>query len=467
MITFILNNEHVSTGRSSGSSLLDFIRHEMELTGTKSGCREGDCGACTVLMGTLEDDRVHYQSVVSCLTPLGNAQGKHIVTIEGVRSGLPSLMQKAFADHSATQCGFCTPGFIMAMTAECLSREKSSEESLIAAMSGNICRCTGYKSIERAAVAIAEIIKEKDTEDPAGWLIKNRLLPEYFRFIPERLQTLRTARLPISSTGVAVAGGTDIMVHNAEGLAEINLLHLMSKNDLRDIRYEKGKCIIGSATTVSEFCRSETLQKMIPSLTEYSKLIASEPVRNMATLGGNITNASPIGDFSIMLLALNAMLIIEGAGGTRPVPLKHFFAGYKKTDLREGEFIKSIVINYTPDPLLFSFEKVSRRTHLDIASVNSALRLSVNDGLIEECDLSAGGVSPVPLFLDRTAGFLKGRPLTPDTVINAVAVMQGEVSPISDVRGSEQYKRLLLRQLFFAHFIKLFPGMIDLPIERL
>ncbi len=197
------------------------------------------------------------------------------------------------------------------------------------------------------------------------------------------------------------------------------------------------------------------------------KLIASEPVRNMATVAGNIVNASPIGDMSVMLLALNAEVTVEGAGQIRNVPLKNFFLGYKKIDLAAGEFISSISFDYKPEPAIFSFEKVSKRTHLDIASVNSAMQLTMQGQNISECYLSAGGVSPVPLFLRKTCEFFAGKPVTEEIILKANMVMQEEISPISDVRGSEEYKRLLLRQLLIAHFLRLFPERLNISIDKL
>ena len=178
MITFILNNKLIKTENHQGTTLLDFIRYEMNLPGTKIGCREGDCGACTVLEGTIKDDKVKYKSIVSCLTPLGNAHGKHIVTIEGINMKELSPVQNALVDHAGTQCGFCTPGFVMSLTGHSLSEETSDKEKVIASISGNICRCTGYKSIEKAAESISQLLKIKDINDPVKWLVENKHLPE-------------------------------------------------------------------------------------------------------------------------------------------------------------------------------------------------------------------------------------------------------------------------------------------------
>ena len=412
MITFILNNEKISTGSAAGSSLLDFIRYEMGLPGTKIGCREGDCGACTVLMGSVENGTISYKSIVSCLTPLGNAHGKHIVTVEGINTGHLSPVQKALVDNSATQCGFCTPGIVMSLTAYSLAASKATAETAIASVSGNICRCTGYKSIERAAEAIADILKNKNISDPVRWLVEQKHLPDYFLTIAERLAQIDSAEPPGADIGIRIAGGTDLMVQKAEELGGSGIISFQDRKDLKGIRIINGRCIIGAAVTMSEAEHSAALRKFIPELPSYMKLIASEPVRNMATMAGNIVNASPIGDMSVILLALNAEVTIEGAGQIRNVSLKDFFLGYKKTDLAAGEFICSISFDYKPEAVLFSFEKVSKRTHLDIASVNSAMRLTMKDQNIGECYLSAGGVSPVPLFLRKTCEFFSGKPVT-------------------------------------------------------
>jgi xanthine dehydrogenase small subunit len=466
MVTFILNKEQVSTAKPSGSSLLDFIRYDMGLTGTKTGCREGDCGACTVLAGTLTGNLVTYRSAVSCLMPLANAHGKHIVTIEGINTGHLSHIQHAMVSNGAIQCGFCTPGIVMSLVAESAAGRKTTRESAIAATSGNICRCTGYNSIRRVAEAITEALAEKDAADPVKWLVTRKQLPEYFLTIPERLSVL-PALAESHESGVRICGGTDLMVQRADELAESDIFPLQHRIDFRGIKVEAGRCVIGASVTITEAGESEALKEYIPDISSYIRLVASEPVRNMATIAGNIVNASPIGDMSIMLLALNADVTIEGTGNSRTLPLRELFLEYKKLDLSPDEFIRCVSFAYHPEPALFSFEKVSRRTHLDIASVNSALLVRMEGDTVAECHLSAGGVSPVPLYLTKTCAFLTGRPVSTEIMMQADRIMQEEISPISDVRGSAEYKRLLLRQLLIAHFLKLFSEKIKLSIDRL
>lgn len=188
MVNFILNNEQVSADLPPGMLLLDYVRYHKHLTGTKIGCREGDCGACTVLIGELKDDEIDYRSFTSCLTPLGNVQGKHVVTIEGINMSGLNPVQQAMSDCSATQCGFCTPGFVMSLAGFCLSKKDPTQQNAAAAIDGNICRCTGYKSIERAAAQVAGLLKEKGGINAAEFLVNNNILPAYFKSMKERLK---------------------------------------------------------------------------------------------------------------------------------------------------------------------------------------------------------------------------------------------------------------------------------------
>ena len=460
MITFILNNQLVSSDKPGGTSLLDFIRYEKDLPGTKVGCREGDCGACTVLEGTLLNGSITYKSIVSCLTPLGNVHAKHIVTIEGLNSEFLSPVQKAFIENNATQCGFCTPGFVMSLTAHCLSKEKSDKQKAITSISGNICRCTGYKSIEKAAEDINNLLKDKNIEEPVTWLVAKGFLPGYFLTIPERLAKVSMNIHSSENNNKIVAGGTDLMVQMAEELAELNFNSFHDRIEYQGIKVINGRCIIGASTTANEIEHSSVIKEYIPEVSSYFRLISSEQIRNMGTIAGNIVNASPIGDLTIICLALDAEIIIDNAGGSRTIPLKDLFLGYKKLDLKKDEYVRSITFPLKSKPVLFNFEKVSKRPYLDIASVNSAIQIIMEGEKILECYLSAGGVSPIPLFLKQTCSFLKSKTLTMDNILQANTIMQGEISPISDVRGSREYKQLLLRQLFFAHFLKLFPEKI-------
>lgn len=461
MITFILNNKTIKTDSHPGTSLLDFIRYGQNLPGTKIGCREGDCGACTVLEGTLIGNQVKYKSIVSCLTPLGNAHGKHIVTIEGINLKELSPIQETMVEHSATQCGFCTPGFVMSFTGHVMSKEKSTHEKAIAAVSGNICRCTGYKSIEKAAESISELLKLKDIEDPISWMVKQKFLPNYFLEITNQLKLIDETSSSLQNN-IIIGGGTDLMVQKPEEISESDINSFYNRKDLKEIKKVNNSIIIGSACNASGIMNSTIIQEYFPEIKSHFKLISSEPIRNMGTIAGNFVNASPIGDLSIIFLALNANILIKESNNTRNIPLKNFFLDYKKLDLNKGEYLESITIPVFESDLKFNFEKVSKRTHLDIASVNSAISFKLNNDIIEECSVSAGGVSAIPKYLGKTSEYLVGKKITNGMLIKANEILQEEISPISDVRGSEDYKRLLCRQLFYAHFIKLCPESISL-----
>ncbi len=472
MIEFILNNEVIKAPENGGMTLLDFIRENKRLKGTKIGCREGDCGACTILVGVLNGDNVSYQSITSCISPLGNAHGKHIVTVEGIN--LPNTLntvQQSMTDNFATQCGFCTPGFIVSMTGFSLDNNKILG-SCNDAISGNICRCTGYKSIEKAGFEIEEKLKQKDNNQQIKWLIKEGFIPNYFETIPEKLRALNLSprarhlersREARGQKGTIVANGTDLYVRYADKLSEEKVNLIADENYLKGIDFSNDIFTIGVNTTVTELLENEHLRKNIPNLKSFLKLVSSEQIRNMGTLGGNFVNASPIGDMSIFFLALNSTITIQNKNGTeRTIPFQEFHLDYKKYDLKESEVLKSISFSIIDKNEQFNFEKVSKRTHLDIATVNSAARISEKNGVISNAHFSLGGVAAIPKYLYKTNKFLKDELIVSETIHLAEKVMQSEISPISDVRGTSDYKRLLARQLFFAHFIKLFPNDVEL-----
>lgn len=465
MIQFILNNEVIKTPINSGVTLLDFIRDYQHLKGTKIGCREGDCGACTVLVGTSNGTDINYKSITSCISPLGNANGKHIVTVEGIN--LPkelNTVQQAMTNNYATQCGFCTPGFVVSMTGFAL--ENNTTSSCNDAISGNICRCTGYKSIEKAGFEIEKKLQQKDNNHQIAWLIKEGFIPDYFKTIPEKLHQLQnttsnSAEQSLQTT--KVANGTDLYVHNADRLAQESIHLLADENDLKGISFSKGICTLGANTTTTELAENKKLQTLFPKLKQFLKLVASKQIRNMGTLGGNFVNASPIGDMSIFFLALNATITIQKKDKTeRQIPFQSFHKKYKICDLQEGEILKNISFHIPQKNDVFNFEKVSKRTHLDIASVNTAGKITVENTIITDAHFSVGGVAAIPKYLHKTNAFLIGKELNATTVNEAAKILQSEISPISDVRGTATYKSLLAKRLFFAHFLELFPNQIEL-----
>jgi xanthine dehydrogenase small subunit len=397
--------------------------------------------------------------------PLGNAHHKHIVTIEGINPPTGGLnpVQQAMADAGATQCGFCTPGFVMSLAGFCLSNKEATQQSAIAAIDGNICRCTGYKSIERAAETISEIMKERKDEDAAQFVAKKKILPGYFALVKEKLSSLITktdGELYAEKEIIQlVGGGTDLYVQKHDELKDAAIRFMFDQPGLNNISKEENKCIVGPSATVSDLKESPIFNKAFPEFHRYAKLVSSTPIRNMATIGGNFVNASPIGDFTIFFLALDAQIVLSNGKAKRELPLRKLYKGYKQLDKTADEYIQKIWFELPEENTFFNFEKVSKRTHLDIASVNTAIFISMNGKNIVDAGISAGGVGPIPMYLQKTAEFLKGKPVSEELVHEAIEIAQSEISPISDARGAKEYKRLLLSQLIKAHFITLFPEL--------
>ncbi|WP_139924309.1 FAD binding domain-containing protein [Hymenobacter sp. DG01] len=479
MLQFYLNQQLIRTQEPAGSTLLDFVRYHQHLTGTKIGCREGDCGACTVLVGELAPDglTVRYQSMTSCLTPLGNAHGKHVVTVEGINAARGALtpVQQAIVAEGGSQCGFCTVGFVMSLTGHALSPRPSTPETALASIDGNICRCTGYKSLERATALLQQQLAQRPESAPLPWLAEQGFVPTYFAHMPGKLTALRDLAADDTPTPLTTAnpqpeptacpparaqvlgGGTDLLVQRPEQVRAVPVELVYDQPGLRGIRRTKGGSIVlGAATTAQQLLESELMREAVPALPRFLKLVSSTPIRQMGTVAGNFINASPIGDLTILFLALGAEIELEAASGQRrTLPLAELYLDYKKLAKAPDEQVREICFPAPRPTDIFNFEKVSKRTHLDIASVNTAAWLRVEDGLIREARLSAGGVGPVPLLLRRTSAWLVGQPWSAETVQQALPLAQQEISPISDVRGTEQYKRLLLRQLLMAHFSEL------------
>ncbi|MEO6333465.1 MAG: 2Fe-2S iron-sulfur cluster-binding protein, partial [Pyrinomonadaceae bacterium] len=431
----------------------------------------------------LTEQRVRYRTMTSCLMPLANAVGKHIVTVEGLNPADGSLtsVQQAMVDESGTQCGFCTVGFVMSLTGFCIDDTEKTSEMAVSAIDGNICRCTGYKSIERAAAQLSRQLAEGS---------RLSVVPEYFGGIENRLRVIASENpRPITrSLQSIVGGGTDIYVQSPDEIVETDATHVFYDDALRGITDAGSFVEMGGSTTVTDLLESPVIQSIFPDLYRHLKLVSSTPIRNMATLAGNFVNASPIGDMTVWFLALDTDIVFNNG---REMPLRKLYLDYKRLAKTDNEFIKTIRFQKPSDDFRFNFEKVCRRTYLDIASVNTAISLTVEStpgpgwvppalsvpsavvgGLLSEpravatgspveyritsAHVATGGVAPIPLYLKETSAFLRGQMVNAQTVADANEIIQAEISPISDVRGSAEYKRLLLRQLFRAHFHELF-----------
>jgi xanthine dehydrogenase small subunit len=466
-INFILNNEEIHADVSPTTILLDFIRKHKRLTGTKEGCREGDCGACTVLFGEIINGKINYKTINSCLVPVEAVVGKHIITIEGINTEKLNLIQQTIVDEGATQCGFCTPGIVISLTGYLLSEGNLNEKDAINYIGGNICRCTGYASVKRAVnIVLNTVLSSGKVKNlTINNLIRLNLIPEYFKSINGRLKKL-TLNQPnenyILKAKTIIAGGTDLFVQKPDELLRPELGSISLVRDLKEIKIIDGEITLGAGVTVDEFQRSKIINNYLPGISTQLNLFGSAQIRNKATIGGNIINASPIGDITNILISLNALLHVYNGKENRIIPLRNFYRGYKLLKIKNSEILKYVSIPIRQGNFKFNFEKISRRTYLDIASVNSSIYIKTGKKFIEEVGISSGGVAPFPLFLKQTCKYLVGKEINSKNVLKAAANAQTEISPISDVRGSAEYKSLLLHQLILAHFVKLFPSQLIL-----
>lgn len=456
MISFICNNKEITVDCAGGLPVLDWIRMQTGLKGTKEGCREGDCGACTVVAGKPGKAGIEYSAVCSCLLPIGEIAGCHLVTIEGLTGGERdggndelTPFQRSFYDEAASQCGFCTPGMIMSLTGCLLGSSDLSVSAAMESLDGNICRCTGYIAVKRAVDTVMNELPPQ-WENRLEMLIEKGHIPAYFNTISERLNKLPTSICEDSAVGTVVAGGTDIYVHSSDRLSGERPEFLSGRDDLNFIHTDHELVRIGSSVTFSQLRESSVMSGLFPNLKSFLSRVSSTQIRSRATVGGNIVNASPIADLAIVFLALNASVTVS----QRSVPLSEFYLGYKKLDMQPGEIITEVFFPLPETGSVLSSLKVCKREYLDIASVNSSMLFSVKNNIILYARVSAGGVSPIPLLLAKTGEYLCGKTISEETIKEACLVAAAEISPISDIRGTKEYKKELLKAQIRAHLTR-------------
>ncbi|HPS64667.1 MAG TPA: FAD binding domain-containing protein, partial [Ignavibacteria bacterium] len=329
---------------------------------------------------------------------------------------------------------------------------------LVEYVSGNICRCTGHISIKRSLHNMLRKFydKYKSEKITIDTLVKEEIIPCYFSDIKSRLKALQ-------QTNLIMSGGTDLYVQNMHHTGGIELKSY-KRTDTSLIYDSGGEIVISAFATVTDLCNSNLILKYFPEIPTYRELFGSVQIRNKATAGGNIINASPIGDTVNILMALDAALVLTSEHGERILPLRKFYTGYKTNVSQKDETLTEIRIKIPKGRYIFSYEKVSKRMHLDIASVNSTMYMEYEGNRIIKASISAGGVAPCPVYLENTSEYLKGKEISQDTFSEIENIIQSEISPINDVRGSATYKRLLLGRLVKMHFIKYFPELAEVII---
>lgn len=458
-IRFLLNGAETRLGEVGGSdTLLDFLRLDKRMHGTKEGCAEGDCGACTVLVGRIHQGALRYEPVNACIRFLASCHGCHIVTIEHLRGKDGGLhpVQQAMVEQHGSQCGFCTPGFVMALYALWMQNPDPSVVEIETALQGNLCRCTGYEPIVKAARAAAQaggqamdaLALERDAV--TAWL--NAVAPE-------RIEVARgddRAILPRDAADLArvlaenpkatiVAGATDVGLWVTKMLRRISpAVFIGHLHDLKGISVTENEIVLGAGVTYSEF--EPLIAEHFPQALDYWRRIAGWQVRNAGTIGGNIANGSPIGETPPLLIALGAEVVLQDVAGTRVVPLERFFIEYGKQDRAPGEFVAAIRIPRIGADRIAAY-KVSKRQHSDITATAVAFRVVTDGAVIADARIAFGGMAGTPKRAEKAEAALRGRPFSKESFEAAAEAVRDDFQPLSDWRATAGYRSLVASNL--------------------
>ncbi len=441
-VSFLLNGKPVRLENiAATTTLLDWLRESRGLNGTKEGCNEGDCGACTVMLSDARGSR----AVNACILLMPQLDGKAVRTVEGLSGPAGELhpVQSAMITHHASQCGFCTPGFAVSMAVAHKNGRRDFDDQL----AGNLCRCTGYAPIVRAAQAAADApVPDWMEEDlsqidpPSG--------PAGDVFLPRTSDEL-AAWYADNPDALLVGGATDIglwVTKRLESLGKVAFLNNIA--DLRDITVTDDEIRVGAGVSVAEF--GEAIAAHHPSFAEMIRRFGSVQVRNAGTIGGNIANGSPIGDSPPALIALGARLHLRRGDVRRDIALQDFFVAYGKQDRQAGEFVEAVSIPRQLDRL--KCYKLSKRFDQDISAVCGCFSIRVEDGVVDEARIAFGGMAATPKRADAVEAALLGQPWQRETIETAMQVLGDDFTPMSDMRASAAYRLETARNMLLRYF---------------
>ena len=441
-IIYINNKKVEVTNVYHDITLLDWLRNYHKITGTKEGCAEGDCGACSVIINKKNKD--DSKPINSCLVRLGQVIGNNITTIEGLGCDKnPHPLQMAFSNEYASQCGYCTPGFIISGVSLINSGKVVNNDTINDAISGNLCRCTGYSPIIKAIKSVSDrktklkrveiINKEKKVRFGNITYLK-----------PNNLKELKDY-LEVKSFQF-IAGGTDLNLQRPIiNEKENNIICLSSIKELKFIKKFKKKMVLGGAVTIENFL--DSVRSKMPELIEILQRFGSPQIRNQGTIGGNLCTSSPIGDLAPLLMVLNSDINVFGKNGIKKTNIKNFFKGYRKNILKKDEIILSIEIPYpNKKNKIFSW-KLSKRYDQDISTISLAINIQTQKNIIKEIQMAAGGVAATPKSLDKLCKSMLEKKLD-DAIDFATENLDKFIQPISDLRGSSHYRLEAMKGLF-------------------
>jgi len=463
-IQFLLNGR-LETLRDvpPATTLLNYLRKVKRLTGTKEGCAEGDCGACTVVIGELNDGHVRYRAVNACILLLGMLEGRSVTTVEHLRGADGRLhpVQQALLDAHASQCGFCTPGFVMSLYALYLGNgERPHAKCINDVLAGNLCRCTGYGPIVRAAQAIYDLPATNAGAKESCDLVQLQAIAHRETVVLEcrgrRFYSPGSvadfARLYAENPGATiVSGATDVGVWITKAHRDLaSFIWTGRVSDLKTVREDGALLRIGAAATWSD--AEPAIGQHFPDFGEVVRRFGSVQVRNTATIGGNIANASPVGDGAPALIALGARVVLRREMSRRTLPLEAFFIAYGKQDRQPGEFVEAIEVPLLADPARLKCYKLCKRFDQDISAVCGAFNIDIVDGTVREARICYGGMAATPKRASNVEVALKGQAWTLATVMAALPAFDHDYTPLSDLRGSASYRSRAAKNLLVKYF---------------
>lgn len=471
-VRFLLNNDDVTIQNIDPNlTVLQYLREIQFKSGTKEGCASGDCGACTVVLAELdaEEKQLNYKSINSCITFVGSLHGKQLITVEDLKDGAKlHHAQQTIVDNHGSQCGFCTPGFVMSSFALHKHNQTPNRAEVLEALAGNLCRCTGYRSIIEAAITSSEHTEQdsfaQHYQQTLSKLIELQALPKpslsgnnHQYIAPKNIDEL-AYELTNEPDSKLVAGGTDLALSVTQNLAVIDkLVYVGNVEELNTMTETESEIIIGSALPYSKFI--DTLHHYYPELGDMIERIGSKQVRNTGTLGGNIGNASPIGDMPPALIALGASMTLHLNGEERTILVEDYFVDYKKTVLKPSEFIKSIQIPKPTAGQTLKLYKISKRIDDDISAVLAAFFIEQKDDSdktkITNVRFAFGGMAGIPKRASATEKTLQDKSLTHDVIAQAKAALATDFQPMSDVRASDKYRMKVAQNLIEKCYLEM------------
>lgn len=468
-IRFLLNGEYVALADVPPDlTLLDWLRLDRRLRGSKEGCAEGDCGACTVLVGRLHGEELVYESVTGCIRFVASLHGTHVVTIEHLRApdGTLHPVQQAMVDYHGSQCGFCTPGFVMSLYGLWMREPAPARSAIEKALQGNLCRCTGYAPIIRAGEAMSSYGAPQNDVlvlERASVQARLRAIADGRRveigegdqkvIVPASLDDFAQAYEEHPEARI-VAGSTDVGLWVTKFMRSIGpVIFIGHLPELKRIAENDSEVRFYAGVTYSEAL--PVIGSAFPQLAELWGRIAGEQVRNMGTIGGNIANGSPIGDTPPPFIALGAKLHLRRGAHRREIRLEDYFVAYGKQDRQPGEFVESVTLPRLPAGEHFATYKISKRRDEDISALCGAFRIFVNDsGVVGMARIAFGGMAATPKRARAVETALVGKPWTLDTIDAVLPIFAEDYQPLSDMRASAEYRLLTAQNLLKRFFLE-------------